>query len=168
MFYLDESNLIKEHKWAGTDAATFQGNRGRISNETFTAHPSSKLSTYWPWIMYQYTDKILRRIGWNGGWTDEATNLMSPVSLVPIEQHLPKTVQLDDSRVGAYTKYGPTGQFVDDFFPSFTIPFNASLVAFTTSNANVADKLEIYLIYQDASENIQMCWCKAQGMFYLL
>ncbi|KAF2726494.1 hypothetical protein EJ04DRAFT_517770 [Polyplosphaeria fusca] len=172
LFYLAEDDLVSEWNWQPQGV----GGRGSLNGERLTkASPSSRLSAYWPFVLYQDQQLHLQgyyfdanfRSPWqpmNLSSSDYLAANGSSLSMVPnggSDQPISIFHQQDNGDMMEYLWYtNGTTLRNKTLITSDSVPHQAAMTAFTWQPGS-ASQLATYFLYQDTSATIQMLWRKS-------
>lgn len=165
LFYLDNQNHIVEWNW---DNTTTTGKSGSLTQNTITAGSQTRLTTYWPFIIWEDSSNNLQEIVYDctvpGCWSMAPVNVSASANgglvIVPQTQNLTEMdvfYQRDDGKVIDYSRNSTSGLFTTAGTFSGSIPSAANIAVFSSAR-NGSSSLNQYILYQDTTSTIQVVW----------
>ncbi|OCL05167.1 hypothetical protein AOQ84DRAFT_441627 [Glonium stellatum] len=164
-FYLDNNNHIVEWNW---DNTTVTGRSGSLTENTLTVGSQTRLTTYWPFIIWADPSNNLQEIVYDctvpGCWSMAPVNVSASANgglvIVPQMQNITEMdvfYQREDSKLIDYSRNTTTGVFATAGTFSGSVPPSANIAVFSTGRNGSAD-LNQYILYQDTTSTIQVVW----------
>ncbi|KAF2669635.1 hypothetical protein BT63DRAFT_373088 [Microthyrium microscopicum] len=176
LFYTNNASLIKE--WNFNESSD-TGASGSISSLTFRTGASSRMSSYWPSLVFQDDSGTLTEIFYNSSVSQQAWNQRglglvgrnnSGLAEVPLTTNLAQNTntpvdfgmgifyQRDDFKPFDATRGTNLGAWSANNL-NVSIPQNSSIGSFSVPRAgDSAKRTNLYVLWQDASGNIQYNW----------
>lgn len=169
--YLDKNNYLNE--WLFPDSGPAEGQPGSLTEQKYIVHNDTKLSFYWPSLIYQGMSGEIREAHFechrrNQCWHDnvlrttEARN-GTQLALVPMRNSLASTGLFYQEESGRYVNYkqdsekGTMTVWENEAFSNL-VPPNTSIAAFSVPRPSHPTALNTYLLWQNATGIAQMSW----------
>ncbi|KAI1389958.1 uncharacterized protein F4822DRAFT_219364 [Hypoxylon trugodes] len=178
VFYLDSSSTFRGINFGEDETAP---NPDSIETErpAFTVHEKSRMSAYWPYVIFQGNDLTFRREVFDSrgaGWFNDTLNGWFNPDVVPLGDDgtglavIPVVKAFNDpyaagiayrdqdGRLSVFSFGGDdTGVAWHSGVPSVTIPAGTAIAALSVGRPN-SNTTNSWILYQDASNKIQAVW----------
>jgi len=168
LFFLDSENRLNE--WSWDIAASTLGTSGTLTPYTIPTGSDSRLTSYWPFIIYQEAGLGLHEVVYDcrfpGCWFNRTLNQTgydgADIVIIPAEQSLREMnilYQRDDQKLMSLDRNSTNGDLTTPSPFSIDLPAAASFAALTVlrpSSDNTA--LDTYILYQDSTGTINVIW----------
>jgi len=168
LFFLDSESRINEWSWDTT--ANTLGTSGSLTPYTVPTSSGSRLTSYWPFIIYQEAGFDLHEIVYDcrfsGCWFNRTLNRTgydgADIVIVPAQQNLRQMniiYQRGDRKLMSMARNSTTGDLSTSSAFSIDVPATASFAALTVvrpSSDNTV--LDTYVLYQDSAGTIKVVW----------
>ncbi|KAI1649128.1 uncharacterized protein F4817DRAFT_314066 [Daldinia loculata] len=177
-FYLDPSSTFQGTNFF-EDETEPKVDSINLVRTPFTVPNGSRMTAYWPYVIYQNTNTSFHRLVYDGhgiGWFNDTVqgwdhpddiplgDANSGIAVVPMMSsfHTPYTAGLayrDPTGRLAIFPFGGFDTGVAWYFgtPGVTIPSGTSIAAFAIGRLN-SNTTNTWILYQDASNKIQSVW----------
>lgn len=181
---MDDTNTVRGQKF-DVDGGTPTGRTALINEYPLQVGPDTRLGCYWPYIVSQDADAGLRWTLHQGPWVDgktyyvndtnltaEAAAAGTPLVALPVTQAFEDAAGFvyrgADGRVRTGVRTYGAGPAQEPAWEqgaalAAPVPAGAALAAFAVGQPYSADRLNTYVLYQDAAGVLQVLWQDGDG-----